>query len=1181
MVRSRLRTVAIGVLSTAVVATTTATVAVAQDQTLPREWTEQIDWRSVGPATMGGRITDIAVYEANPSIYWLASASGGLLKTTNNGVTFTHQFDDEATVSIGDIAVAQADSNIIWVGTGEANPRNSVSWGNGVYKSTDGGETFEHMGLEDSFQIGAISIHPENPDIVYVGALGRLWGQNEQRGLFKTTDGGETWEKIHYVDDKTGVIDIRMKPDDPDTLVIATYERQRDLFDSNDPAKKWGPGSGIWRTTDGGETFTRVSEGLPSCDIGRIGLDWYRGDPNVLYAIVESSRIGEIDENAAYLGASGQNADVGARITGVPDDGPAAEAGIREGDILIRINDETIQSYDDMQKAIRKHAAGETVQVEVSRNRESMTMDVTFAKQPGQREDQGGRGQGGNRPYGASLGGQRENVQDLQGPEGHEYGGLYRSEDAGQTWTRINSINPRPMYYSEIRVDPSDNNHIWVLGTSLYRSEDGGKTFASNAAGRGVHVDHHSMWINPNHGEHVLLGNDGGHYVTYDRGSEWVHHNTFVVSQFYHVGVDHTRDYMLYGGLQDNGSWGGPNMVRNDAGPENEDWFRVGGGDGFICLVDPEDPDLVYSESQGGAMGRTNFRTGDRASIRPRAPRGQRYRFNWRTPFLLSNHNPRIFYAAGNHVFKSLHKGDNIFEISPEITNTDRGSASALAESPRDAELLFVGTDDGALWKTEDGGDNWTKLLGQLVVDESDTSDTDDAEASSNGSSNGNGAPQDASDSNAADDSISGTWNGEVTAEQAAGQGGFTLTLKLGEEGAVTGSFDSEMGGGAISNGKFDAENNKLTFDYDNDQFSLDFEALVSGNSMTGTMGIPSMDFMMPFEATRGGGGNSASETQSESAAEEATTDPVPLPELVKKPMLISGIEPSRFAADRVYLSIDGHRSDDLLPHVFVSEDRGSTWRSIRGNLPDGAGSVRTIREDIESPNVLYIGTEFGAYVSIDRGQSWTSLNSDLPTVAVHEIAQHPLSGEIVAGTHGRGIWIADITPIRQMSSEVVAKRAHLYEPNTGIYWDSKPSRGGTMNKFVGENPDDAADIFYSLASAANSISLKVYDVNGNEVADLAADGSPGLHVARWNMRGPDRIFRRGTREFRRPGPRLEPGHYRVVLTVGNETQSQILEITGDPASPHTILWGEEYDERLAIEEEMMAGDEDEQSDGE
>ena len=304
---------------------------------LPDDWMAKLEWRSIGPANMSGRIVALAVYEADPTTWWAATASGGLLKTTNDGRTFTHQFDREATVSIGDVAVAPSDPNIVWVGTGEANPRNSVSYGNGVYKSTDGGATWTHKGLDATFQTGRIEIHPDDPNVVYVGSLGRLYGPNEDRGLYKTTDGGETWKKILYVDEKTGVMDVNLRPGAPDTLLVATYERQRDGFDTNDPAKKIGPGSAIWRTRDGGATWQKLKEGLPTCKLGRCSFDYWQANPDVVFAIVESEKIGLIGENVGWSGVTTQDAEAGAKVASVSKKGPGEKAKLQAGDIITRV----------------------------------------------------------------------------------------------------------------------------------------------------------------------------------------------------------------------------------------------------------------------------------------------------------------------------------------------------------------------------------------------------------------------------------------------------------------------------------------------------------------------------------------------------------------------------------------------------------------------------------------------------------------------------------------------------------------------------------------------------------------------------------------------------------------------------------------------------------------------------
>jgi photosystem II stability/assembly factor-like uncharacterized protein len=1011
---------------------------------LPQDWTKAFHWRCIGPAAMGGRITAISVYEADPCIYWIATASGGLLKTTNNGTTFEHQFDHEATVSVGDVCVAPSDSNIVWVGTGENNPRNSVSYGDGVYKSTDGGKTWKNMGLQKTFQIGRVVIHPKNPDIVYVGALGRLYGPNPDRGLFKTTDGGKTWEKVLFVDDKTGVIDIAMRPSEPETLLVATWERQRDGYDSHrgeppsaegydgyDPIKKWGPGSGIYKTTDGGKSFKKLSQGLPTSSLGRVGFSWYRTDPKVVYLILDCEKIGMgTPPSRTFLGIQGEDDKGGAKITQITAASPAAKAELKVGDVIKAVDKQAIPTFLQLTEEIRKHKPDDKLVFAVSRGNEMLDITVALGTRPLDEEQRqnpqsagrllgafgsdaegggvqvqrvlpessaakagvvegdiiqeldkkavggirdlflqlrerkegdkftlkvlregeskeltvtlvgsssGPQGSSRTRPWGFAYGGQRENVQDQQGPNSHEYGGVYRSSDAGDSWTRINSLNPRPMYFSVLRVDPSDEKYIYVGGISLSRSSDGGKTFKADG-GNGVHPDQHALWIDPRDGRHMIVGCDGGFYATYDRMSHWEHLNHMAIGQFYHVAVDNRRPYRVYGGLQDNGSWGGPSHCLAGSGPINEDWISVAGGDGFVCRVDPFDPDVVYFESQDGNMGRRNLRTGERGFIRPRqAPGSTPYRFNWNTPFILSNHNPHLFYCGGNYVFRSVKQGDDCRIFSPEITRTKRGSATAIAESPRNPDILWAGTDDGYLWVTRDGGKQWTNVSEKV--------------------------------------------------------------------------------------------------------------------------GLPG-------------------------------------------PRWVSSIEPSRFADGRAYVAFDAHRSDDDEPYIYVTEDYGQTWKSLRSNLP--IGSTRVCREDIKNPNLLFAGTEFGAWVSVNRGVGWTKLNNNLPTVAVHEFAIHPAAGEVVIATHGRSLWVLDITPLRQMTKEVLAASAHLYEPNTVVRWRSEPSRGSMYGNgsrlYAGENPPTGAQIYFSLTKKAEKASIKIVDIAGKTVRELEAKTEPGFHRVTWDF---------------------------------------------------------------------------------
>ena len=1017
-------------------------------QQLPDAWAQATHWRSIGPTTMGGRIIALAVYEAEPSTWWAATASGGLVKTTNNGVTFEHQFDHEAVVSIGHVAVSQSNKDIVWVGTGEANPRNSVSYGNGVYKSTDGGKTWAHMGLDKTFQTGRIAIHPTNPDIVYVGALGRLYGPNEERGLYKTTDGGKTWNKVLYVDDQTGVVDIDMHPTDPDTLMVATYERARDGFDTNDPAKRWGPGGGIWKTTDGGVNWMRIKTGLPSCQIGRVGIDYYRKDPNVLMAIVESEMIAKQPDDAAYHGAQLATADAGVKIATVersrggargnrrgggrggdqtedaeqqkkPEPTPAAKAGLKKDDVILAVGGKRVNSEQQFERECRQYRAGDEVVLSIVRDRKDLEVTIKFGKYP----------KGARSPFVGTLGGQSGGSPDLQGENGHEYGGIYKSTDGGDSWTRINTLNPRPMYYSQIRIDPSNSDNIMVLGTSLYRSTDGGKTF-DRGAGSGMHVDHHAEWIDPNNGDHIIHGCDGGIYVTWDAGKNWDHLNHVAIGQFYHVGVSSDRNYRVYGGLQDNGSWGGPSRTAG-TGARNTDWVRVGGGDGFRCLVDPDDPNVVYSQSQNGPPSWRNLKNSERGSLRSRGGRGERVRFNWETPYILSAHNSKIVYTAGNKVFKSLNRGRNMEAISDNITNTDRGSATALAESPKDDDIVYVGTDDGALWATHDGGASWFDCF-------------------------------------------------EVAPEAPA------VEAPIGED--ATGQ-----------------------------------------------------------EPPRG-----------PNAGVAAVADPTaarPIRDLVPGPRWVSELVASKFDAKRAYVTLDGHRSDDDAAYALMTEDGGKSWRSLTGDLPENAGSTRTIAEDPVNEDVLYLGTEFQAFVSLDRGEHWTRLNGDLPTVAVHAFAIHVPSGEIVAGTHGRSLWITSVNELRQMTKEVLAKDVHFYEPVAAVIWRGGLSTGDTNRRFAGENPRDGAQFAYHLKKAARSVKLEILDSSGKAVRELNVKKEKGLHRVTWNLRGPVDIPEGASERARqwymsRGGSRVGPGTYTARLTVDGEQLVRKVKVEIDPDHP-------------------------------
>ncbi len=596
---------------------------------------DQLHFRSIGPATMSGRITDFAVYEAHPDIYYVATAHGGLWKTVNNAVTFTPQFQDMGLMSVGDVTISQSNPDLVWLGTGEGNGRQSVSWGDGVYKSTDGGKTFKNMGLRTSYHINRIVMDPNDNNVVLAAAQGSLFGPGGDRGVFKTTDGGATWKQVLKVDDDTGGDDLAMDPTNSKILYASTYQRRRSQWGFNGG----GLGSGIWKSTDGGDTWARMTGGLPKGPLGRIGLDVYRRSPNILYA--------------------------------------------------------SIQAED---------AAG------------------------------GGRGGGGG------AGGGGGSAAASTSPTG-----LYRSDDAGASWRKMNSVNPRPMYFSQVRVDPNNPDRVYMGGVGLQMTADGGKTMETDAA-QATHDDVHAIWIDPSDSNHLMIGHDGGVSVSYDMSRTWNFLPNIPVGLFYHVGYDMQYPFNVCGGMQDNYDWCGPSTARFRAGIPGYEWQTVQGGDGFVAIIDQRDWRIVYSESQDGNMMRHNRVTGEARSIRPSpdnvtpAPTTpERYRWNWDTPMIFSPHDPGTLYVAAQKVFKSTDRGDSWTVLSPDLTANGsrdelitmglKGSEIriqrndgisawptivSLAESPKMPGLFYTGTDDGVVSVSKDGGKNWQNITDRL-----------------------------------------------------------------------------------------------------------------------------------------------------------------------------------------------------------------------------------------------------------------------------------------------------------------------------------------------------------------------------------------------------------------------------------------------------------------------------------
>jgi len=574
---------------------------------LNAERVSDLDFRNIGPAVTGGRIHDVEALPEDPSTVYVATATGGLWRSTNAGTTWDALFQHQAVSNFGDIDIAPTDPDVIYAGTGGQQNRQSTSWGNGVYRSDDAGDTWTHLGLVETRHIAEVEVHPEDPDVAWVAAQGNLWSASEERGVYKTTDGGETWEKVLHVDTLTGANDLAVNPENPDVLYASTYQRLRRTWGFNGG----GPGSGIYKSTDGGETWTELTDGIPSGDKGRIGLALARSQPSVLYATVE------------------------------------------HGD--------------------------------------------------------------------------------------EEQEGTYRSSDAGESWERVNSLNPRPMYYSHVFTDPNDADRVYVLSTEAYVSENGGEQFTRLPTRPtydvGVHSDHHTMWINPADTEHFYLAGDAGLHVTKDRGDTYRRINNIPIAQFYAIGLDDRDPYHVYGGLQDNHSFMGPSESRRFMGITNGDWKQIGFGDGMYQQPTPGNHRFVYVGDQNGGLVRLDAETGDHLEISPEAmPGEEEYRFDWVTPSQVSRHDPTTFYFGGNRLFITRDRGNSWIRTedlskdidrdtltlmgrpgSDDLISENDGTASfseatSVSESPVDPDVIWVGTDDGNVQVSRDGGRTWTEV---------------------------------------------------------------------------------------------------------------------------------------------------------------------------------------------------------------------------------------------------------------------------------------------------------------------------------------------------------------------------------------------------------------------------------------------------------------------------------------
>ena len=875
----------------------------------------ELPWRSIGPAVTSGRVVDFAVPEGPKSqvggrlgeLFYVASASGGVWKTVNGGTTWEPIFDHQGSASIGDIAVAPSNPDIIWVGTGENNNQRSSSWGDGVYKSENAGRTWTNMGLRKSEHIGRIIVHPTNPSIVFVAATGPLWGAGGDRGIFRTTDGGKTWKNVKNIDTHTGFTDVIFDPENPDIIYAASLQRERRPYSY----VGGGPGSGIWKSIDGGDTWTKLTEGIPKGDVGRIGLDVSRSSPNIVYATIET------------------------KVTGT----------------------------------------------------------------------------------GAS--------------QGNTEASIYRSDDRGGSWQKTGNAFSYPWYMGQIRVDPTNPDRVYFMGVPLFVSNDGGRTFRTIAGG--AHSDHHAMWIDPTDPDHLIIGCDGGVYISRDRGRTVDFVPNLPISQYYAIATDMRQPfYYVYGGLQDNSSWGGPSQTRNRQGITNADWIRTTGGDGFYAQIDPVDPNTVYGESQGGDIVRFDVRTGEQKTIKPLPEFGAKpYRWNWSSPMLISPYDHNTLYFGANYLFKSTNRGDAWVRLGPDLTRqlnrdslpvmgkiwprdaiarhqgtADYGNIATVDESPLRQGLLYVGTDDGVISVSRDGGSTWTRYT------------------------------------------------------------------------------------------KFP--------------------------------GVPDQTY-------------------------------------------VSRVVASKLNEGTVYATMDNHRNNDFKPYVLKSTDYGAHWTSITGNLPAN-GSVQVIREHPRNANLLFVGTEFGAFYSPDVGKAWTQLKYNIPTVAVHDIVIHPRENDLVIGTHGRGIYIIDdITPLEKLADATASgrflfstKAATEYNPNSSVPGGIRGAGALGDREYSAPNPAFGAAITYFLRDSlpkGGDVTLGIYDAAGNRVRELTANKKRGMHRVVWDLRNaPPYTVRRpanqvGEPQFRQrdpSGPFVLPGRYTARLTVKEGSGTPVvrevpIEVRSDP----------------------------------
>ena len=896
-------------------------------QQIDTSFLKNIKTRSIGPAGMSGRVTAIDVVTNNADIIYVGTASGGLWKSESGGINWTPIFDKQNTMSIGAVAIQQSNPDVIWVGTGEGNPRNSLTGGYGLYKSLDAGKTWKLVGLEKTRNIHRIIIDKDNPNTVYVGAIGSPWGEHPERGVFKTTDGGKTWSKSLFVNNKTGCADLVVDPTNPNKLIAAMWEHRRKPWTFN----SGGEGSGMYITYDGGENWKQITEkdGLPTGNLGRMGLAIAPSNPKFVYALVEA----------------------------------------------------------------KKNA-------------------------------------------------------------------LYKSEDGGINWKMINDkssgrgsggIGNRPFYYSDIHVDPKNENRIYSVFTYVNISEDGGKSFKqlmpAYGTSVGVHPDHHAWWIHPEDPNYMIDGNDGGLNITRDRGKTWRFAENIPVAQFYHINVDNEFPYNVYGGMQDNGSWAGPAYVLKDQGIRNSYWQELMFGDGFDVVPDPKNSRFGYAMSQQGNVGRYDRETGNTKMIRPTHPNIEiKLRFNWNAAIAMDPIDNETIYFGSQFVHKSTDKGHTWEIISPDLTTNNpekqkqhesggitmdaTGAENhctilAIEPSSLDKNTIWVGTDDGNIQLTLDGGETWTNVSKNIKK--------------------------------------------------------------------------------------------------------------------------------MPSEAW------------------------------------IPQIRASKFTKGEAYVIVNNYRQFDFTPYLYRTRDFGKTWENLLDRKDETFGYTLSVIQDLEQPNLLFLGTEYGLYISIDEGKNWTKWTNNYPNVSTRDLVIHPREHDLVIGTFGRAAYVLDdIRPFRAIAKEgtqLLNKTLYVFEPPAAFITQNQQPTGtrfGANAIFNGENRAKGAIITYSInnpetkkiavqtekkiketntvlskeekpAIKFDSIIFQVFNADNKLIRTIKqkAPKENGIHKIYWslNEKGKQRPSRSKPRKNSSEprGVTVLPGTYTIKIHFGNETATETIEVAYDP----------------------------------